>query len=91
MISLERGDVEPFLELQGLLDKVYEQAGFDLTIDYSQVLIPVLSDNLELMDFPFAAARRITSEEVAAAKVAVKEQSGIELGKQRGRPPKPGA
>ena len=43
MIPLERGDVEPLLELQGLLDEVYEQAGFDLTIDYAQVPIPGLS------------------------------------------------
>ena len=42
-IPLERGDVEPLLELQGLLDEVYEQAGFDLTIDYSQAPIPGLS------------------------------------------------
>ena len=49
-----------------------------------------MSDNVEHVDFPFAAARRITSEEVAAAKLAVKEQFGIEPGKQRGRPPKPG-
>jgi uncharacterized protein (DUF4415 family) len=46
-----------------------------------------MSDNFE---FSFEAARRITPEEVAAAKAAVKEQFGIEPGKQRGRPPKPG-
>ena len=46
-----------------------------------------MSDNFE---FSFAAARRITPEEVAAAKQAAKEQFGIEPGKQRGRPPKPG-
>jgi uncharacterized protein (DUF4415 family) len=45
-----------------------------------------MSDNFE---FSFAAARRITPEEVAAAKQAAKEQFGIEPGK-RGRPPKPG-
>lgn len=49
-----------------------------------------MSDNSESMDFPFESARRITSEEVAAAKLAIKEQFGIEPGKQRGRPPKPG-
>ncbi len=47
-----------------------------------------MSDNVEHVDFPFAAARRITSEEVAAAKLAVKEQFGIEPEK-RVRPPKP--
>ncbi len=49
-----------------------------------------MSDNVEHVSFPFESARRITSEEVAAAKLAVKEQFGIEPGKQRGRPPKPG-
>lgn len=58
----------------------------DLQIERS---VKVMSDNVEHVDFPFAAARRITSEEVAAAKLAVKEQFGIEPGK-RGRPPKPG-
>ena len=48
-----------------------------------------MSDNLEHVDFPLAAARRITSEEVAAARLAVKEQFGIEPGKCD-RPPKPG-
>jgi uncharacterized protein (DUF4415 family) len=48
-----------------------------------------MSDSFENVDFPFATARRITPEEVAAAKAAVKEQFGIEPGK-RGRPPKPG-
>ncbi len=48
-----------------------------------------MSDNFEEQDFPFAAARRITREEVAAAKVAAAEQFGIEPGR-RGRPPKPG-
>lgn len=43
VIPLERGDVEPLLDLQRLLDEVYEQARFDLTIDYSQVPIPGLS------------------------------------------------
>lgn len=42
-IPLERGDGEPLLGLQKLLDEVYEQAGFDLTIDYSQAPIPGLS------------------------------------------------
>ena len=48
-----------------------------------------MSNNVEPVDFPFAAARRITSKEVAAAKLAVKEQFGIEPGKCD-RPPKPG-
>ena len=49
-----------------------------------------MSDKVEHVSFPFESARRITSEEVAAAKLAVKEPLGIEPGKQRGRPPKPG-
>ena len=48
-----------------------------------------MSDNLEHVDFPFESARRITSKEVAAAKLVVKEQFGIEPGK-RHRPLKPG-
>ncbi len=48
VIPLERGDGEPLLELQGLLDQVYEQAGFDLTIDYSQAPVPGLSKEDQL-------------------------------------------
>ena len=48
-----------------------------------------MSDNREPIDFPFESARRITSKEVAAAKLAVKEQFGIEPGK-RDRSPKLG-
>ena len=51
--------------------------------------VMIMSDSLEPVDFPFAAARRITSEEVAAARLAVKVQFGIEPGK-RDRSPKPG-
>lgn len=40
-----------------------------------------MSESFENVDFPFAKARRITPEEVAAAKRAVKEQFGIEPGK----------
>jgi hypothetical protein len=40
-----------------------------------------MSEDFENVDFPFAKARRITPEEVAAAKQAVKEQFGIEPGK----------
>jgi uncharacterized protein (DUF4415 family) len=48
-----------------------------------------MSDS-EPVDFPFAKARRITPEEVAAAKQAAKEQFGIEPG-DGDRTPKPGA
>jgi hypothetical protein len=37
-----------------------------------------MSESFENVDFPFAKARKITPEEVAAAKRAVKEQFGIE-------------
>jgi uncharacterized protein (DUF4415 family) len=43
-----------------------------------------MSNNSE---FPFASARRITREEVAAAEKAVQEQFGIDAGR-RGRPVK---
>lgn len=42
-----------------------------------------MSENLKPIDFPFAAARRITSEEVAAAKLAVKELFEIDTEKVR--------
>jgi hypothetical protein len=47
-IPLERGDIEPILDLQRLFDEVYEQAGFDLTIDYSQAPVPGLSKEDQL-------------------------------------------
>ena len=47
-IPLERGDEEPLLDLQRLWDEVYEQAGFDLTIDYSQAPIPALAKEDQL-------------------------------------------
>jgi hypothetical protein len=40
-------------------------------------------DESEMVDFPFAQARRITPAEVAAAKRAAKEQFGIEPGKEQ--------
>jgi uncharacterized protein (DUF4415 family) len=46
--------------------------------------MPDMSNNSE---FPFAAARRITPAEVAAAEKAVQEQFGITV-VRRGRPPK---
>lgn len=43
--------------------------------------------NKKITEFPFASARRITPQEVAAAEEAVREQFGIEPAK-RGRPAK---
>jgi hypothetical protein len=45
-----------------------------------------MSDSFEDFDFPFDKARRITPEEVAAAKRAAKEQFGIEP-RERDRTP----
>jgi uncharacterized protein (DUF4415 family) len=60
--------------------------GFGLLVPDSQQngSVSNMSSNSE---FPFASARRITSEEVVAAEKALKEQFGIEISR-RGRPPK---
>jgi hypothetical protein len=34
VVPLEPGDTEPTLDLQALLNEIYDQAGFDLTIEY---------------------------------------------------------
>jgi hypothetical protein len=34
VVPLEPGDSEPILDLQSLLNEIYDQAGFDLTIEY---------------------------------------------------------
>jgi hypothetical protein len=34
VVPLEPGDTEPILNLQALLNEIYDQAGFDLTIEY---------------------------------------------------------
>lgn len=44
----------------------------------------------KVTEFPFESARRITADEVAAARIAVKEQFDIDLSK-RGRPAKDGS
>jgi hypothetical protein len=38
-----------------------------------------MSQDFEMVDFPFAKARRVTQKEAAAAKRAAKKQFGIEL------------
>ena len=45
LLPLKSGDEEPLVDLQSLLAQVYEQAGFDLAIDYSIEPVPAL--NLE--------------------------------------------
>ena len=41
-LPLEREDPEPFVDLRTLLDEIYDQAGFDLVIDYTLDPIPPL-------------------------------------------------
>ncbi|MDX2212606.1 MAG: DUF4058 family protein [Oculatellaceae cyanobacterium bins.114] len=43
-IPLKAEDVEPLLDLQETLNGVYDRAGYDLAIDYSQPSIPPLSE-----------------------------------------------
>jgi hypothetical protein len=38
---------EPVIDLQRLINEIYERARFDLAIDYSQVLKPALSSEHE--------------------------------------------
>lgn len=42
-LPLAPNDDEPILNLHQLLEEIYEQAGFDLTIDYTQPPIPALT------------------------------------------------
>ena len=42
-LPLAPNDDEPILNLHQLLDEIYEQAGFDLTINYTQPPIPALN------------------------------------------------
>jgi Protein of unknown function (DUF4058) len=43
-LPLVRGDSEPIVDLQHLVNEVYEQAGFDTRIDYNQSCVPPLSE-----------------------------------------------
>ncbi|ACK67039.1 conserved hypothetical protein [Rippkaea orientalis PCC 8801] len=43
-LPLKSGDQEPLIDLQLLLNNVYDQASYDLAIDYTQEPIPILSD-----------------------------------------------
>ena len=44
-LPLRHGDREPLLDLQVLINEVYERAGLDLAIDYSSKPIPGLSES----------------------------------------------
>lgn len=46
-IPLRWQEVEPLIDLQRLLNEIYERARFDLAIDYSQVLKPALPSEQE--------------------------------------------
>ncbi len=43
-LPLRGGDAEPMVDLQGLLNTVYDRAGYDFTIDYTAKPVPPLSE-----------------------------------------------
>jgi len=43
-LPLRGGDVEPIVDLQGLLNEVYDRAGYDFTLDYTAEPVPALSE-----------------------------------------------
>lgn len=44
---MRSGENEPVIDLQRLINEIYERARFDLAIDYSQILKPALSSEQE--------------------------------------------
>lgn len=42
-LPLRAGDIEPLLDLQTILNELYDRASYDLVIDYHQELVPGLS------------------------------------------------
>ncbi len=46
-VPLHPGELEPVIDLQKLLNEIYERARFDLAINYSQVLKPALPSEQE--------------------------------------------
>lgn len=46
-VPLKPGETEPIIDLQKLLNEVYERARFDLAIDYQKPVKPVLSEDDE--------------------------------------------
>lgn len=44
ILPLQPGDVEVYVELQALFAEIYDQAGFDLSIDYTQSPVPRLKE-----------------------------------------------
>ncbi|MEM7714930.1 MAG: DUF4058 family protein, partial [Cyanobacteria bacterium P01_A01_bin.68] len=43
LLPLKSEDNEPLIDLQSLVEQIYEQAGFDLAIDYSIEPVPALN------------------------------------------------
>ncbi|MDZ8056441.1 MAG: DUF4058 family protein [Aulosira sp. ZfuVER01] len=44
LLPLRKGDTEPLLDLQALIQGVYDRAGLDLAIDYTREPVPPLSE-----------------------------------------------
>ena len=44
-LPLRGGDVEPIVDLQALLNTVYDRAAYDITLDYTAQLVPALSES----------------------------------------------
>jgi Protein of unknown function (DUF4058) len=44
-LPLRRGDVEPVVELQPLINRLYDRSGYDYTIDYNSETVPKLSES----------------------------------------------
>jgi len=43
-LPLRGEDGEPMVDLQALLNTIYDRAGYDFTIDYNSEIVPPLSD-----------------------------------------------
>lgn len=43
-LPLAPNDVEPVVDLQTLLNEIYDQSGFDMRIDYNQACVPALKE-----------------------------------------------
>jgi hypothetical protein len=43
-LPLRAGDAEPIVDLQGLLNGVYDRGAYDLRIDYTAAPVPPLSE-----------------------------------------------
>ena len=43
-LPLGSEDVEPWVDLQGLLHEIYAQAAYELRLDYIRAIVPALSE-----------------------------------------------